>query len=74
MTRFEKIKEALNNLFCADLVSVHNIQGYSIYCYGGTMEEIKEEIAEAGGVAPSEVILYRFKGWIRTEEYEREAV
>lgn len=24
MTRFEKIKEALNNLFCADLVSVHN--------------------------------------------------
>lgn len=38
------------------------------------MEEIKEEIAEAGGVAPSEVILYRFKGWIRTEEYEREAV
>lgn len=51
-----------------------DIQGYSIYCYGGTMEEIKEEIAEAGGVAPSEVILYRFKGWIRTEEYEREAV
>lgn len=51
-----------------------DINGYSMYCYGDTMEEIREEIARAEGVAPSEVILYRFTGWRRSEEYEREAV
>lgn len=38
------------------------------------IEEIREEIARAEGVTPSEVVLYRFTGWSRSEEYEREVV
>ena len=43
---------------------------FSMYCYGDTWEEIRQEIADATGTTPENVILSVFEGRIRTAKYK----
>jgi hypothetical protein len=46
------------------------ICGYSVYCYGWNDEQIRAEIADAAGVKPEDVILFKFSGYTQTAKYE----
>ena len=46
-----------------------DIDGFSIYCYGGSYDEIKKEIAKAYGEPGADVILYEFSGYSRIANY-----
>lgn len=46
-----------------------NINGYSIYCTSWNEDGIKQEIADAEGTSPENVILYAFDGYIKTPQY-----
>lgn len=46
------------------------ISGYCIYTHAWNDDGIKREIADAEGVEPEDVVLYRFTGWARTAKYE----
>ena len=43
---------------------------YYFYSHGWNDELIRQEIADAAGVNPGDVILYKFTGWSRTASYE----
>ena len=40
-----------------------DICGYSIYCHGWNNEQIKQEIADAAGGDPADVVFYEFSKW-----------
>lgn len=42
---------------------------YCLYAHGWDDDEIRAEIADAAGVTPDNVTLYKFTGWSRTAEY-----
>lgn len=42
----------------------------SVYCYEWSDDGIRREIADAAGVAPEAVTLYKFTGYTRTAQYE----
>ena len=42
---------------------------WSIYTHAWRNSDIRDEIADAAGVDPGDVILYQFTGWSRTPEY-----
>lgn len=46
-----------------------NINGYSIYCISWNEDGIKQEIANAEGTSPENVVLYAFDGYIKTQQY-----
>jgi hypothetical protein len=46
------------------------ISGYSVYCYGWNGEQIRAEIADAAGVKPEDVVLFKFSGYTQTAKYE----
>ena len=46
-----------------------DITGFAMYCLSWRDEDIQEEIAQATGARPEDVILYAFKGWRRVPEY-----
>lgn len=58
-----------NGEFCPETDSPLNINGYSIYCTSWNEEGIKQEIADAGGTSPENVILYAFDGYTRIPRY-----
>lgn len=45
------------------------ITGYSVYCIGWNDDLIRMEIADAVGVSPEEVTLYKFDGYIQMPKY-----
>ena len=47
-----------------------NDPGYYQYCTGWNNDSIRKEIAETSGANPNEIILYEFKGWNKTAEYQ----
>lgn len=49
--------------------SPDDISGYSIYCYGWNNEQIKQEIADAAGGDPANVVLYEFSKWQKVACY-----
>lgn len=55
--------------FCPEIDSPLNINGYSIYCTSWNKEGIKQEIADAEGTSPENVVLYAFAGYTRTPQY-----
>lgn len=48
-----------------------NINGCSIYCTSWNEEGIKQEIADAEGTSPKNVVLYAFAGYTRTPQYRK---
>lgn len=46
-----------------------NINGYSIYCTSWNEDGIKQEIADAEGTSPENVVLYAFDGYTKTPQY-----
>lgn len=46
-----------------------NINGYSIYCTSWSEDGIRQEIADAEGTSPENVVLYAFDGYIQTPKY-----
>ena len=46
-----------------------DISGYSVYCIGWNMEQIKKEIAEITGASPEEITLFEFGGYTKTAYY-----
>ena len=46
-----------------------DISGYSVYCYGWNHDLIRQEIADAAGCSPENIILYEFTGWSRSASY-----
>lgn len=59
----------------ADPESPEDIERFSVYTHGWRDDDARREIAEAAGVSPEDVILYRFSGWTRSACYrvQREA-
>lgn len=47
-----------------------DITGYSVYCTARNEEGIKQELAEAAGVKPEEIIMYAFEGYTRNTVYK----
>lgn len=47
-----------------------DIDGFSVYCTGWNDEQIRQEIADAAGVSPEAVKLYKFRDFRRVAEYE----
>lgn len=47
-----------------------DIDGFSCYCHGWKLEDIKREIADAAGDPGAEVVLYEFTGWSRSANYK----
>ena len=45
-------------------------EAYSVYVTGWTDDDARQEIADAAGVDPSDVILLKFIGWSRSASYE----
>ena len=43
---------------------------YYFYSHGWNDELIRQEIADAAGVDPGDVVLFKFTGWSRTASYE----
>ena len=43
---------------------------YYFYSHGWNDELIRQEIADAAGVDPGDVVLYKFTGWSRSASYE----
>lgn len=58
-----------NGEFNPESDSPLNINGCSIYCTEWNDEGIKQEIADAFGGSPEDVVLYAFEGWSRTPQY-----
>lgn len=54
----------------ADPESPEDVSGYSIYCTSWNDEGIKQEIAEASGGSPEDVLLYTFDGYRQTALYK----
>lgn len=50
--------------------SPEDISGFSVYCHGWRMEDIKLEIAEAAGDPGAEVILYQHTGYTKISNWE----
>lgn len=50
--------------------SPEDVSGYSVYCTGWSDDLIRQEIADAAGCAPSDVVLYEFDGWTRSASYK----
>ena len=48
-----------------------NINGYSVYCYGWNVDQIRQEIADAAGVDPGAVILYEYAGSYSMPKYNK---
>ncbi len=46
------------------------IDGFSCYCIGWSDEEIRQEIANAAGVKPEEVTMYKHDGYTRIAKYQ----
>ena len=46
-----------------------NINGYSVYCTSWSEDGIRQEIADAEGTSPENVVLYAFEGYIQTLKY-----
>lgn len=51
------------------ITSADDPDGFSVYCYGTSHDEIKKEIADAAGVNPENITMYEFTGWSRSAEY-----
>ena len=47
------------------------ISGYSVYCYGWNVDQIRQEIADAAGAAPEAVTMYEFAGYYKTSKYNK---
>lgn len=47
-----------------------NISGYSMYCYGWSIDMIREEIADYTGCGPENVVLYEWTGFRHVSEYK----
>ncbi len=54
----------------ADPDGPEDIDGYSIYCHGWRLEDIKLEIADAAGNPGAEVILYQHTGYKKLSTWE----
>lgn len=50
--------------------SPEDISGYGFYAHGWNEEKIKEEIANAEGISPDDVIIYCFNGYSRNVLYK----
>lgn len=50
--------------------TVDDITGYSTYCYGWDIEEIRKEIAERAGGKPEDVVMYAFGGYAQAATYK----
>lgn len=46
-----------------------NINGYSIYCTSWNEDGIRQEIADAEGTSPENVVLYAFEGYTQIPKY-----
>ena len=51
------------------LLPPHCIDGYVVYCYEWSDEGIRQEIADNEGVAPEDVVLYKFDRYDMTVRY-----
>lgn len=47
-----------------------DITGYSVYCTAYSEEGIKQELAEAAGVKPEEIVMYAFEGYTHNPVYK----
>lgn len=47
-----------------------DINGYSVYCISWNEDGIKQEIADAAGTSPENVVLYVFDGYTKTAKYK----
>lgn len=47
-----------------------DISGFSVYCHGWRIEDIKKEIAEAAGDPGAEVVLYQHTGYTKISNWE----
>lgn len=47
-----------------------DISGFSCYCHGWRLEDIKKEIAEAAGDPGAEVVLYQHTGYTKISNWE----
>ena len=47
----------------------HDISGYVIYCHSYDDDEIRSEIANSIGCDPSDLVMWKFKGYIQTADY-----
>ena len=56
--------------FAPDTDSPENINGYSVYCHAWNDYDIRQEIADAIGCDPSDVIMYELTGYTRTACYK----
>ena len=48
-----------------------DISGYSLYCYGWNVDQIRQEIADAAGAAAEAVTMYEFAGYNKTTKYNK---
>lgn len=47
------------------------VNDWSMYCYNWNDEEMRQEIADAAGCKPEQVVMYRWAGYIKTSRYEK---
>ena len=47
------------------------ISGYSVYCYGWNVDQIRQEIAEAAGAAADAVTMYEYAGSYTLPKYNK---
>lgn len=47
-----------------------DINGYSTYCTGWNSDLIRQEIADAAGCSPADVVLYEFTGYTKKATYQ----
>lgn len=48
-----------------------DISGYSLYCYGWNVDQIRQEIADAAGAAPEAVTMYEYAGVYTIPKYNK---